>query len=143
MDSGRLTDDELLAWLDEQLPVERMAEVERALRSDEELRRRTAQLQRRRDHGGHSVGDVWRRLRLSCPTRAELGSFLLGTLDTAHEQYIDFHLHTVGCRYCAAAIDEMRVSQESKSMSEAQTRRRKFFESSAGLLRPKTGNEEP
>jgi hypothetical protein len=137
MSGDPFSDHDLLAWLDEQLPVDRMAEVERALRSDEALQRRTAQLQRRRDQGAHSVGDIWRRLRLSCPTRAELGSFLLGTLDPDHEKYVDFHLHTVGCRFCAAALDDMQQTRATPGAPETQSRRRKFFESSAGLLRPK------
>jgi hypothetical protein len=34
----------------------------------------------RRDAGVHSLGEIWRRNRVSCPTRQQLGSFLLGIL---------------------------------------------------------------
>ncbi|HUG90617.1 MAG TPA: hypothetical protein VML55_07280 [Planctomycetaceae bacterium] len=127
-----LTDDQLLAWLDEMLPVAQMAAVEKALRKSEALRRRVANIVRRRDLGAHSVGDIWRRLRLSCPTRSQLGSFLLDTLDRPQADYIEFHIQTVGCRYCAANLADLERAADSRP--ETQTRRRKYFESSAGYL---------
>ena len=72
------TNEELLAFLDGQLPAERMAELEQALRVDEELRQRLASAVRQHDPGAHSVGAIWRRRRLSCPTRTELGSLNRG-----------------------------------------------------------------
>ena len=73
------TVEELVAFLDEQLPAERMAEIEQALRNrnDDQLQNRLAGAVRRQSPGHHSVGAIWRRRHLSCPTRAELGSFLL------------------------------------------------------------------
>lgn len=126
------TDHELLAWLEEQLPVDRMAAIEKALRDSEPLQRHVALLARRRDQGGHSVGEIWRRLRLSCPTRADLGSYLLETLDADHATYVAFHVQTIGCRFCLALLDDMQQSQQ--RTPERETRRRKIFESSAGLL---------
>lgn len=78
------------------------------------------------------MGEVWRRRQLSCPSRTELGSFLLGTLDSDKSGYIDFHLRTVGCRYCVANLTDLEG--ELKKSEEAPARRRKFFESSAGYL---------
>ena len=128
------TDAELLAYLDEGLPVERMTAIEAALRSSEDLCRRTAELRDQRDQQGHSVGEIWRRGRLSCPTRHQLGSYLLGALANDLSQYIDFHLETVGCRYCAANLDDLRQSQQASS-NETTRRRQKFFQSSAGYVR--------
>ena len=34
----------------------------------------------RRDAGVHSLGEIWRRHRLSCATREQLGSYVLGVL---------------------------------------------------------------
>jgi anti-sigma factor RsiW len=65
---------ELEAYLDEALPAEAMAEIERALRKDAKLTQRLAAINGRRDAGVHTVGEIWRRLRLSCPTRDQLGS---------------------------------------------------------------------
>lgn len=126
------SDDELLAYLDEMLAVERAAECEVQLRSSAELRQRVQLLMRRRDQGGHTIGEIWRRERLSCPTRSELGSWLLGTLDEAPADYLEFHLQVIGCRACAANLDDLRQSQAAGGAVE---RRQKIFESSAGTLR--------
>ncbi len=128
------TDDELLGWLDEQLPADRLAEIEQALRDSEPLRHRMASLIRRRDQGEHSVGEIWRRNRLSCPDRETLGSWLLETLDEPLMSYIEFHLQTIGCRFCNASLEELE-SAKSEAESTTQQRRRRYFESSAGLLR--------
>ena len=132
MSETTFTDDELLSYLDELLPVERMAAVEQALRQSELLRRHAASLARRRDQGVHSVGEVWRRLRLSCPTRSQLGSYLLGALDANLAKYVEFHIHTVGCRICTANLRDLKLAMH--STEDAPPRRRKFFQSSAGYL---------
>jgi hypothetical protein len=134
MSHSPLTDDQLLAYLDEMLPVDQMAAVEKQLRSSDSLRLRTANLASRRDHGLHSVGEIWRHDRLSCPTRSQLGSFLLGTLDEQHTEYVEFHIRTVGCRYCAANLNDLEQAMESGAAETVQ-RRRKFFQSSAGYLK--------
>lgn len=127
------SDDDLLAYLDEMLPADRMTAVEADLRADEALRLRVAAVARRRDHGVHSVGEIWRRSRLSCPTRNQLGSFLLGTLSPTMVSYIEFHLRSIGCRLCAANLQDLERSM--KTTPESTARRRRFFESSAGHLR--------
>jgi hypothetical protein len=132
MPSALITDAELLAYLDEMLPAERAAAVERELRSSAADRQRVAVLARRRDQGGHTVGEIWRRQRLSCVTRGQLGSYLLGTLDAELAGYIEFHLRTVGCRVCAANLHDLETA--SRTEGDSRQRRRKFFESSAGLL---------
>ena len=74
------TDQELSAWLDEGLSAERMAQLEQQLRDDESLQIRLSQMIQHRDQGGHSVGEIWRRNRLTCLGRSELGASLPGTL---------------------------------------------------------------
>ena len=133
MSSHHFTDDELISFLDEQLAVESMTAIETELRSSTELRQRVAELVRRRESGEHSVGEVWRHARLSCPTRATLGSYLLGVLEAALADYIQFHLNTIGCRYCQAAVDEMQARRESAATTESNARQKKFFESSVGV----------
>ncbi|HRA88311.1 MAG TPA: hypothetical protein PK992_09580 [Planctomycetaceae bacterium] len=127
------TDRELTAWLDELLPAERMAEFENQLRKDNALRARMAVLIRQRDQGGHTIGEIWQRSRLSCPVRTELGSYLLGTLTEAAAAYVEFHLRTVGCRVCQANLNDLE--EQSTQSEQVPGRRRRFFESSAGLLR--------
>ena len=124
---------DLEAYLDEGLPPEKMAEIERALRGDKRLCQRLAAINARRDAGVHSLGEIWRRQRLSCPTREQLGGYLLGALSDDVREYVAFHLEVIQCRFCLANHDDLRLQQAELPATEA--RRRKYFQSSAGLLR--------
>ena len=134
MSESNWTDDELCAWLDEMLPGERMSELETELRESQHLRNRVATIARNRDTGLHSVGEIWRRNRASCPSRAELGGLLLGTLEAEAADYVEFHIRTVGCRYCIANLEDLE--SETQQADAASTRRHRFFQSSAGYLKP-------
>ncbi|HIF34745.1 MAG: hypothetical protein ABGX22_27765 [Pirellulaceae bacterium] len=127
------TDAELEAYLDEALSPNDMAEVEQALRDQSSLTERVARTIARRDAGVHSLGEVWRRHRVSCPTRDQLGSYLLKALDSDAQAYVDFHIETVGCRFCRANLEDLRQRQEDSS--ESVKRKRRYFESSAGYLK--------
>jgi hypothetical protein len=128
---------ELEAFLDELLPVERMTAIEEALRASEALQKRLAAINGRRDAGVHSLGEIWRRHRLSCPTREQLGSYLLGVLPRDAADYSKFHLETIGCRYCTASITDLKARQSAAEAEIAERRRHKYFQSSAGYLRKK------
>jgi hypothetical protein len=132
----RITQADLQSYLDESLPAAEMAAVEAELRSRPELLTQLAVINGRRDAGLHSVGEIWRRRRLSCPTRQQLGSHLLGALDEGHVAYIQFHLQIIGCRYCQANLEDLRRQQEEKAET-VTTRRTKYFQSTAGHLRSK------
>ena len=67
------------------------------------------------------------RRRLSCPTREQLGSFLLGTLDSDWRTYIDFHLHTVGCSFCLANLADLQALQKEPA-AKTRARRSAFFD---------------
>jgi hypothetical protein len=127
-----ISDDELLAYLDEQLPAAQAARLEQELRNSPALRQQAALLIRRRDQGGHTVGEIWRRRRLSCLSRSQLGGYVLGTASDSLADYVEFHLRTIGCRFCEANLQDLRDS--SRTSSESARRRRKYFESSAGNL---------
>jgi hypothetical protein len=128
---------ELEAFLDEALPVERMAAIEDALRNSESLQKQLAAINGRRDAGVHSLGEIWRRHRLSCPSREQLGSYLLGVQPRQGAEYTRFHLETIGCRYCAASIADLKAQQLAAEADIAERRRQKYFQSSAGYLRRK------
>ena len=132
--SDQFKNSDLEAYLDEALPVREASAIEEAARKDEALARRLVMINSRRDAGVHSLGEIWRRHRLSCPSREDLGSFLLGTLATDHAGYITFHLESVGCRYCQANLDDLRETQ-TQADDAPEKRRRRYFQSSAGLLR--------
>ena len=135
--SRSFTNTELEAFLDEALPVERMAAVEDALRQNAELQAQLAAINGRRDAGVHSLGEIWRRHRLSCPTREQLGSYLLGVLSREAADYTRFHLETIGCRYCAASVEDLKARQVAAEKEVAERRRQKYFQSSVGHLRRK------
>lgn len=127
-------DSELDAFLDEALPADRMAALEAALRDDDALRTRLASAVGRRDAGVHSLAAVWRRHRLSCPSREQLGSFALSVLEPAWEDFVQFHLETVKCRFCQASLDDLRQRHASADETVVEKRRTRYFQSSAGFL---------
>jgi hypothetical protein len=129
-----ITREQLHAYLDDALTDAETARVEQALRDSEPLRRALRQAMQERDRGEHSLGAVWRRERLTCPTREQLGSYLLQVLDEGTQDYIDFHLHTVGCPFCVANLTDLQSLQK-EPPPRAKERRRRYFESSAGVLR--------
>ena len=134
--AANFTAAELEAYLDEALRPDEMAAVESAVRANPQLARQLAGINARRDAGVHTLGEIWRRHRVSCPTREQLGMMLLGVLPAGHADYITFHIETVGCRLCRANLDDMRVQQEEAAEATAH-RRSKYFQSSAGYLRKK------
>lgn len=129
----RWAESDLESYLDEALPPDEIAEIEKALRDDAKLLEQLATVCAQRDAGVHSLSAIWRRHRLSCPTREQLGSHLLGTLPEALDCYIAFHLDVVGCRYCRASLGDL-ANRHVESAEAVQSRRRKYFQSSAGYL---------
>jgi plasmid stabilization system protein ParE len=127
-----VTREQLDAYIDDALSETETAQVEQALRSSDALRRQLRSLMQERDRGDHSVGAIWRRRRLSCPTREQLGNFVLQVLDAEVEEYITFHIRTIGCAFCQANLADLQTRQQEPKKS--QERRRRYFESSAGYL---------
>lgn len=125
---------EIEAYLDEALPASEMASIERELRADSNLLQEVKRVNGRRDAGLHTIGEIWRRQRASCATREQWGSYLLGVLAVEHVAYLDFHLEQIGCAFCRANLEDLR-QQQLELPDATKTRRRKYFQSSAGYLR--------
>jgi len=128
-----ITPEQLAGYLDDALSEAETAQVEQALRQSESLRSQVKVLIGLRDRGEHSLGAVWRRHRLTCPSREQLGSYVLGVLDPDHRDFIDFHLKTIGCAYCLANLTDLQTQQR-ESTAHTKKRRQRFFDSSMGLL---------
>jgi hypothetical protein len=127
---------ELLAgYLDDALSESETARIEQALRDSDALRQQLRQLIQERDRGEHTVGAIWRRYRLSCPSRDQLGSYVLGVLDDDLQDYIQFHLNTIGCAFCLANLADLQLQQQ-EANAQVQKRRKRYFQTSAGLLQP-------
>jgi uncharacterized protein YbaR (Trm112 family) len=135
---GPTIDVEILrAYLGDALPPEEMARVEKALRDSAELRARLEEVRENRgDQGLHTLGAIWRRGRLSCPTRQQLGSYLLDALDPDLASYLKFHLDVVACPYCQANVADLR--SKGAQAPAIQSRHNRIVQSSQHLL----GGEE-
>ena len=130
---NHFSDAEISAFFDEALPPARCSQLEHELRSNTKLRQRLIEVRGRESAGLHTLGAIWRRNRLSCPSRSELGRFVLGTLETEQRTYIQFHLQNNGCRYCQANLADIDPAQ--KTPEQTTTRRSRYFQTSAGYLK--------
>jgi hypothetical protein len=128
------TDAQLLAFLEETLPASEISALEIRLRDDPLLLQRLSKLRSEEDAGAHSLGAVWRRFRLSCLSREELGQYLLGVLESDASAYVKFHVERIGCRYCQANLEDLR-QQHATSGKDVQQRRQRLFATSIGRLR--------
>jgi hypothetical protein len=129
-----IDDEALRAYLADILPADRAARVEKALRDSSELRERLeAVRQGREDSSLHSLGAIWRRSRLTCPSRQQLGSLLLDALDPDLADYVRFHVEVVECAYCAANLADLQGKAESTSPA-ARNRHARILHSSRHLL---------
>lgn len=126
------TDDELLAYADERLSNDRGAQIEQSLRSNDGIRQRLVDLLSIRDQGAHTVGEIWRRLRLSCPPRAVWAAFVENRLGDGLSGYLQFHLNEIGCPICLANFQDLNRPDQANSH---ERRAKKIFQSSAGHFR--------
>lgn len=126
---------DLESFLDEALTPEEMTEIEARLRDDAQLSKRLRIIHSRRDAGVHTLGEIWRRQRISCPDREDLGNYLLGVLEEDHQDYIRFHLQQIGCRLCNANVADME-SLRKEAADSAKNRQQRFFQTSAGFFAP-------
>lgn len=134
MSTETIDDETLRDYLGETLPAEAMARIEKALRNSSELRARLEEVrQDRGDAGLHTLGAIWRRSRLSCASRQQLGSYLLEALDPDHAEYVKFHIEVVGCPFCTANLADLQHKAE-KVTPAAQTRQKRIYHSSRHLL---------
>ena len=75
--------------------------------------------------------ETWEMQRLSCPKRSTLGAFLLETLPPQWFDYVDFHLATVGCRFCRASFKDLKEQRDGPEQDEF---RRRLMTSTVGFL---------
>jgi len=134
--ANKFTDAELEAYLDEALDAQRAAEIEDATRDDSELLNRLSHINGRRDAGIHTLGEIWRRNQVSVPSVEEMGNYLLDVLPTEQTEYIKFRLDVLKCPFTIAMLKDLE-SQQSEATDQSDSRRKKYFNSSAGLLRRK------
>jgi hypothetical protein len=72
---------------------------------------------------------------LTCPTRQQLGSFLLDALDPELSSYLTFHLEVVECPFCQANLADLKVQSQTAAASHAsKSRQHRILQSSQHLL---------
>jgi hypothetical protein len=111
---GPITREVLRDYLNDALPDEELAAVERELRASAELRDLLRDVLGQEDRGEHTAGAIWRRERVSCPSRDQIRAFLLKAADKDELDYIKFHLDVIGCPFCQANLDDLRELQTKK-----------------------------
>ena len=128
-------------YLADALSPEDSARVEKALRDSAELRARLEDVrQNRADSQLHTLGAIWHRARLTCPSRQQLGSFLLDALDPDLAAYLQFHIEVVECPFCQANLDDLKAQSQATAAAKAsKTRQHRILQSSQHLL----GEEKP
>ena len=133
-DSPVIDENTLRAYLADTLCPEDQARVEKALRESAELRAQLEDVRQNRGVAGlHSLGAIWRRARLTCPTRQQLGSALLDALDPALAAYINFHLDVIECPFCQANLADLKA-KTAQPATATQQRRNRILKSSQHLL---------
>lgn len=132
--SSDFTEAELEAYVDESLDPARAAEVERALAGDRELLKRLSYINGRRDAGVHSLGEIWRQNQIGVPTREQVLDWVAGRLSAEMADYFQFRLDVMKCRFTSALLADVR---ESQTGSRGEDRRKKIFQSSEQLLKPR------
>ncbi|MCK4958066.1 MAG: sigma-70 family RNA polymerase sigma factor [Planctomycetes bacterium] len=88
-----------------------------------------------RAEGGEGLEDMltaaWEQQRPSCPKRNTIGAYLLKTLDSGWQGFVDFHLNKMGCHFCRANLDDLRHQTKKSSEQKIQAR---IMESTIGFL---------
>lgn len=132
------TDADLESYLDETLHPDLAIDLEQSLKEDQDLLSRLSHINGRRDAGIHTLGEIWRRNQVGVPSREQIEEYVAGKLDADHADYIKFRLDILKCRYTIAHVNDIKTNKDSKDNE--QGRRKKYFDSSAGLLRKKEDN---
>ncbi|HUB24284.1 MAG TPA: sigma-70 family RNA polymerase sigma factor [Tepidisphaeraceae bacterium] len=75
--------------------------------------------------------EIWEDERLSCPKRSTVGGFVLHTLDDPWQEYVNFHIHRVGCPFCRANLDDLQA----QSQQDPAPLRQRILQSTVGFFR--------
>ena len=75
---------------------------------------------------------LWEQHRPSCPKRSTIGKWLMGTLDSDWDNYITFHVDTLGCKFCQANREDLQDENAPTATTSAHQR---ILQSSIGFFR--------
>ena len=80
---------------------------------DSELRGKIRTVQAEFDYHNHTVGSLWRRNQLTCPSDQEIVDYQRGELAIIYPKIADhlqFHLTSIRCIYCISTAAEWKQS---------------------------------
>ena len=80
---------------------------------DSELRGKIRTVQTEFDYHNHTVGSLWRRNQLTCPSDQEIVDYQRGALAIINPEiadYVQFHLTSIRCIYCISTAAELKQS---------------------------------
>lgn len=123
-----ITPELIREFLRETLSPDRMAFVERAARTDPKVTELIASEREAMQRGDHSLGAMWQEHQLSCPTREQLGGYLIEAGDPDYLEYVSFHLYVIECGICQANLEDLRTqaaAKKSKLAANAKPKRKK------------------
>jgi hypothetical protein len=124
-------------YLADALSPEESARVEKAVRDSAELRARLEDIRQHRNDGQlHTLGAIWHRARLTCPSRQQLGSYLLDALEPDLGSYLTFHLEVIKCPFCVANLIDLKSQTQTggAALNASKSRQRRIYQSSRHLL---------
>jgi len=131
------SDEELLAYLEDSLPTEALADLEILLRTPDQtsLQNRLQNLINARDAGTHTIGEIWKRHHVSCPTREDLGRYILQAMSDAESKFIQLHIEVTLCEVCQSNLDDLLLATNQSNQAAIISRRTKYFQSSVGRIK--------
>jgi len=103
-------------FLNETLSSERMAMVERLAREDPAINERIAEEREAMQRGDHSLGAMWQEHQVSCPTREQLGGYLIEAVEPDYLKYVEFHLEVIECGICQANLEDLKTQAATKKV---------------------------
>lgn len=72
-----------------------------------------------------TISSIWREERVSCPQRKTIQDFVAGKLTIEEADYLRFHILEIGCPYCQASEEDLRM-KSSNAAGEEKVRDRLF-----------------
>lgn len=135
---NEITDQQLRQFIHEEFDEVEMAMLEKQIRNSVELQTRLDQIRQSEERGEHSLGAIWRRAQITCPTREQLGSYLLKAMSADQRKYIAFHLEVIVCPYCRANFEDLEKLQ-AETVEKTHKRRKSIMDSTMGVLQQLQG----
>ncbi|MFO0937437.1 MAG: hypothetical protein U0798_13080 [Gemmataceae bacterium] len=123
-----ITPELIREFLKETLSPERMAMVEREARSNPQVMELIASEREAMERGDHSLGAIWQEHQLSCPTREQLGGYVIEVGEPDFLEYVGFHLNVIECGICQANLEDLKAqaaAKKAKSSGAAKPKRKK------------------